>query len=402
VSRQRKLRIAYDPEDRERSVYHYLAFEVPPGAAGVAVAYRYAAAGAVIDLGLFDPDGFRGWSGGARSGAVVTEHAATPGYLAGVLPAGEWQVILGLHRVPDDGVEVTVTIDTDAPPPPPPPPLPPRAQRPPPRDAPAREGYRWLAADLHTHTLHSDGGLTVDQLAALAVGRGLDVLAVTDHNTVSHHPLLPPAGTHAGIHLLPGQEVTTSAGHANCFGDVGWIDFRQSPERWVEMAQAQGGAMSINHPLSRDCGWSYPTVPPVPLIEAWHCSWDRRSPEPLRWLQRHRAAAVGGSDFHDHGAGGLPGQPTTWIELPDERSAIDDAAVLEAITTGATTISAEPTGPVLWRHEDGLIAGDAEGLVLVGPEGRQQRICRQRQRIDHVHGANLLVGDDGLVHALSI
>ena len=47
---------------------------------------------------------------------------------------------------------------------------------------------------------------------------GLDFLAVTDHNTASHHAYLPSVGERYGITLLPGQEVTTDRGHANAFG----------------------------------------------------------------------------------------------------------------------------------------------------------------------------------------
>src|SRR5262249_53459520 len=89
--------------------------------------------------------------------------------------------------------------DTGAPrgrlPPPPPPAAPPALTangRPPPRDLPAQPGRRWLAGDLHTHTVHSDGGLTVPELALLAAGSGLDFLAITDHPPPPPPPPLPP------------------------------------------------------------------------------------------------------------------------------------------------------------------------------------------------------------------
>jgi hypothetical protein len=42
-----------------------------------------------------------------------------------------------------------------------------------------------LTADLHTHSRHSDGSLTPGELRALALERGVDLLAVTDHDTVA-------------------------------------------------------------------------------------------------------------------------------------------------------------------------------------------------------------------------
>lgn len=405
MSVPRRFDVRFTPEDRSRSIYQYVRFPVGADATAVAVEYDYPREdGAVVDLGLFDPEGFRGWSGGARSSAVVAPAAATPGYLAGPLPPGDWEVILGLHRVPPTGVTVSLVVHDRAQPPPPPPDPPPRRSgddRPPRRQLPAAPGRRWVPADLHTHTRHSDGALTIDELAHLAAGRGVEVLAVTDHNTVSHHPLLASAGAHADLFLLPGQEVTTAAGHANCFGAVGWIDFRDTPEQWLAAAEARGAVMSINHPLAGDCAWNYPSVPPTPLVEIWHHTWDRRSLDPLHWFARHKAFVVGGSDFHDHGAGGLPGQPTTWIELPDD-DALEDGMVLDAIARGATTVSAEPQGPCLVRVDGDLVVCDAEGLTLVGSTGTRRRVLGERERRPSDDGLHLLVDDAGRFHALSL
>src|SRR5262249_56502759 len=110
---------------------------------------------------------------------------------------------------------------------PPAPPVP--ADRPPRRVLPAQPGRSWLAGDLHSHTVHSDGKLTVPELAVLAATRGLDFLAVTDHNTVSHHAELAAASRRYGIILLPGQEGTTDGGHAGALGGVGWGGLRPGP-----------------------------------------------------------------------------------------------------------------------------------------------------------------------------
>src|SRR5690348_1860679 len=144
-------------EDRFASSWHYLPVEVPPGTAGLRVELEYDRAdGAVLDLGCLGPGGFRGWSGGARRSFVITPDAATPGYLPGELEAGTWQVIIGVHRVPPDGVGYRLTTTVSSSPGPalglPPVPLaPPSPQdRPPRRVLPAVPGRRWLAGDLHT------------------------------------------------------------------------------------------------------------------------------------------------------------------------------------------------------------------------------------------------------------
>lgn len=234
-------------EHRFASPWHYLPVEVPAGTAGLRVGLDYdRSGGAVLDLGCLGPGGFRGWSGSARESFVITPGAATPGYLPGELEPGSWQVMIGVHRVPPDGTGYRLTAEVTAPGmapplPSPPAPAPPPGARPPRRDLPARAGYRWLAGDLHSHTVHSDGGLTVAGLAELAAGRGLDFLAVTDHNTVSHHAELAAASGRHGIVLLPGQEVTTDGGHAGALGDVGWVDFRRAPDDWLEAGAAAPG-----------------------------------------------------------------------------------------------------------------------------------------------------------------
>jgi len=375
----------WTPADQAEAAYRYLPFEVPPGTGAVAVRLGYDRTDAVLDLGVFDPERFRGWSGGARDGFVITTDAATPGYLPGPLPAGEWRVILGLYRVPDAGVEFTVEIQVEAeggnpgsgllrpPPVPAPGPLPPR---PPPRRLPALPGRRWLSGDLHAHTVHSDGALTVDQLACLARAQGLDFLFVTDHNTTSHHAELPAATARTGVLLLPGQEVTTATGHANCFGDTGWIDFRQPADHWLAAAESSGGLLSINHPVLDPWAWHQPISRPTPLVEAWHGTWDGFDPLPLAWWQRAGGIPIGGSDLHRPAKFEELGRPTTWVEVEPKvqlgtYSHVEGYRtfdVLDALAAGRVALSVTPTGPVILRHGDQLLVVDAAGTTFHVPD----------------------------------
>lgn len=366
-------------EDRLEQGLRELPFELPQGTASITVELSFD--GGVIDLGCHGPGGFRGWSGGARRRFTIGADWATPGYLPGELEPGLWHVWLGLHRIPPDGVpyEVTVTTSGTAPTRPDETPLP-RPERPSRPELPAPDGMRWLAGDLHSHTVHSDGTLTVHELACLAASRGLDYLAVTDHNTVSHHPELPAAGAHAGILLLPGQEVTTDLGHANVFGDTGWIDFRGPSADWAASAAARGGLMSINHPLSGDCAWRRP----LPAdhrprhAEIWHSSWwDRRWGAPLAWAQVWRPQGVvplGGSDFHDPAQEKGLGEPVTWVLAEG-----DD--VLGGLAAGRTAVSAGLDAPVLLRVDGELVALGADGTVLVRPDGRRTAVRGDRVRM---------------------
>jgi hypothetical protein len=392
-------------EDRFASAWHYLPFEVPRGACAVRVELEYERSGAVIDLGCLGSAGFRGWSGGARRYFVITTDAATPGYLAGEPEHGQWQVMLGLHLIPPDGADYRVRIEVSSTPgelapDEPPEAMPQLTDRPPRRILPATAGRQWLAGDLHSHTVHSDGVMTVAELARFAAGRGLDFLAITDHNTISHHAELPTAAAVHDICLLAGQEVTTAAGHAGALGDVGWIDFREPPDDWLQACEQAGGLMSVNHPYGGQLSWVAPMKRRPPLLEVWHWSWlDTRWTMPLGWWQAWYPAAipVGGSDWHRPGSDAPPGLPTTWVEAADT----DPAAVLEALAEGRTAISADRGGPVLLRAGDELVAVDADGTILTGPDGPLARVCGQLAKFDGADGCHRLVDPTGATLALT-
>ncbi len=392
--------------DRFSSAWHYLPVEVPPGSHTLRVELAYRARGCVLDLGCLGPSGFRGWSGGARREFVITPEAATPGYLPGELEPGTWQVMIGIYRMPAGGADYQVTAETSstpgrlAPPGPPaaPPPLP-GQDRPPRRDLPAEPGRRWLAGDLHTHTVHSDGGLTVPELARLAAGNGLDFLAITDHNTVSHHAELPAASGRYGITLLPGQEVTTNGGHAGALGDIGWVDFREPPDAWLAHTERAGGLLSVNHPIGGELSWTLPMTGRPPLAEVWHWSWlDLRWTTPLAWWLAWDPGSVpvGGSDWHRPGDLSAVGTPVTWVEC----EAADPAAVLDGLRAGRVSISARRDGPVLLRRGGELIAAGAEGAVLAGPDGPRAHVTGPHQAFEALPGYHRLLDESGAVLAL--
>ncbi|MEV0891128.1 CehA/McbA family metallohydrolase [Promicromonospora sp. NPDC050262] len=464
---ERRLRLSIDDQIENR--YLEVPFEIPAGrdtdALEVTLAYDRDAA--VIDLGCYDPERWRGWSGGARSRFAITPNAspgaagrdrrgtATPGYEPGEIVPGRWAVVLGLHGLPAEPIDVTVTIATgaDAGPVEDEPPAPPApsgtgsgstttgTSRPGGgahggtrlgRDLPAPSGLTWYAGDLHAHTTHSDGTLSIAQLAAAAVSRGLDFLAVTDHNTVSHHAHLPGVGAAYDLCLLPGQEVTTHAGHANAFGEIGWVDFRRPAALWLSDVEERGGLLSVNHPLQDDCGWQYPVR--TGFLELWHISWflDLTATGPWAYLRgvggpaADRAEAgsaaglsgvsaagaagipvfLGGSDFHTPDQGYPPGTPTTWVAAEDRTP----EAILDAVRRGRTALSRfpGPGEPVLVRVGDDLVAVDADGTVLVEgvPDGGTDR--RRRVRGDRVtfsappeHGPYRLEAADRTLLAIS-
>jgi hypothetical protein len=392
-------------QDRFASDLQYLPVDIPPGASGLRAELEYDRTAGTLDLGCIGPAGFRGWSGGARRSFMITADQATPGYLPGELEPGSWQVMIGLYQMPVEGIEYRLTAEVFGPAsrpaveprPGPPPPL---AQRPPRRQIPATAGHRWLAGDLHTHTVHSDGAMTVPELARFAVGQGLDFIAITDHNTISHHAELPAAAAAHQIILLPGQEVTTAAGHAGALGEVGWIDFRETADSWLDATERRGGLLSVNHPIGGHVSWTVPMSRRPPLIEVWHWSWlDLRWTNSLSWWLAWDPGAipVGGSDWHRPGSDAPPGSPTTWIET----ASAEPQALLDGLRAGRTAISATRDGPVLVRVDGELVAAGADGTILAGPDGPFALVRGALARFDGAAGCHRLIDATGATLALT-
>ena len=103
-------------QEKQKAAYKALPFRVPAGIDRIEVQYSFSRdepgalwrdAGNILDIGLFDPrgsdfltgQGFRGWSGSALREFFVGIHQATPGYLPGPIPEGQWEIMLGVHRI---------------------------------------------------------------------------------------------------------------------------------------------------------------------------------------------------------------------------------------------------------------------------------------------------------------
>ena len=65
-----------------------------------------------------------------------------------------------------------------------------------------------MAVDLHTHSTASDGSESPSALVDMAVGLGLSVLALTDHDTLEGIEEARAAAIRSGIDLIPGTEIS--------------------------------------------------------------------------------------------------------------------------------------------------------------------------------------------------
>ena len=107
-------------------------------------------------------------------------------------------------------------------------------------------------ADPHCHTTASDGMVSPAELVAAAVAAGLDLIAVTDHDTMASVKEVQERGEAAGLTVVAGQEVTT--GWPAQTHLLGWfldkpIRRGMSLEDSVDAIHAAGGLAVVPHPF---------------------------------------------------------------------------------------------------------------------------------------------------------
>jgi hypothetical protein len=304
--------------------YVQASFHVPAGTERVTITYAYTGREqhTALDLGLLDPDELRCWSGGNKSTLTVGLSDATPSCLPGPIPTGTWNVLLGVPNI-RAGVESHYTIHvelsrTGA-----------VAALPEVLREPLRPGPAWFRGDLHMHTAHSDGQcpnqsgkmvpcpvfFTVDAAAR----RGLDFIAITDHNATSQYDAMRELQPYFDkLLLIPGREITTFQGHINFLGSTDFIDFRLDGKHVPDVnallrsAARVGAITSINHPLSPSgeicmgCGFTPSTPVNMKLltgVEAVNGGSLREGQNHVPFWNKQldrgcRLTGIGGSDNH--------------------------------------------------------------------------------------------------------
>jgi len=106
-------------------------------------------------------------------------------------------------------------------------------------------------ADLHVHSIWSDGAQTPAAIVRAAAGR-VDVLAITDHDEVRgalaarefarEHPEL-------GVDVVVGEEVSTLNGHVLALWIEELVPSGLSAEHTIALIHAQGGLAVAAHPF---------------------------------------------------------------------------------------------------------------------------------------------------------
>lgn len=186
-----------------------------------------------------------------------------------------------------------------------------------------------MKVDLHCHTMASkDSVATREAIIAACQHKGIEVLAITDHNRLT-------IWQDDRVRFIPGEEILTTAGEIIGLFLEEEIPSGLSPLETVRLIKAQGGLVYLPHPFDRFRRRTAlrraalaEIAPYVDIVEGlnarniWHGD-DRRA---QRWAQAHGLSLGAGSDAHAPQEIG-----TAWVEMADFATAAD---FLLAISSG--------------------------------------------------------------------
>jgi hypothetical protein len=203
-----------------------------------------------------------------------------------------------------------------------------------------RAGYRVLEGDFHVHTTLSDGSLTPLGVARQAERHGLDVIALTEHNSA-----LPGAVGRAwsrlrgGPIVLRGEEVTSSKFHLIAVGIEGTVSPDQPLKDVIAEIHRQHGVAIAAHPVKRYWAEYEPLRDDLDGSEVMHplaysagfAGWKW---EDLRAFYEKRPGLmpIGSSDYH---WGTHMGLCRTYVFVNEP---VTEDAVLEALRARRTVV----------------------------------------------------------------
>jgi predicted metal-dependent phosphoesterase TrpH len=176
-----------------------------------------------------------------------------------------------------------------------------------------------LKADLHVHTRYSEDSISPpEKIVQHCIKRGINCLAITDHNEISGAFEVKRI---APFKVIVGEEILTSRGEIIGYFLTEKIPPHLSPEETVARIKAQGGLACIPHPFDRFRSGAKlrnyaldKILPEIDLIEVFNSRTMllRDSTRALELARRHDLPATAGSDAHIVREVG-----STYMEIPE-------------------------------------------------------------------------------------
>ncbi len=197
-----------------------------------------------------------------------------------------------------------------------------------------------LKIDLHVHTCYSiDAGTTLKEVVVYAKKRGLDGVAVTDHDSIEG--ALKLAKKHDFL-IIPGVEVSTRRGHVLALNVTTPVPPKLSPFETIQIIHDMGGIAVAAHPTTMYKGGIRRQITSnfdaIEVINSSTFPFFLSTYLGRRLAVRLNLPQTAGSDSH------YPSDIGTAYTLIDADSEVDE--VINAIKKGATV----PFGkPIPWK-----------------------------------------------------
>ena len=178
------------------------------------------------------------------------------------------------------------------------------------------ENVDLMAADVHCHTIYSDGLLTPLGLVAAALYSQMDFLMIADHETASGVLDLQEKFIAYGFKfpLLAGEENSLPDGHFNSYPVTESIPFGLSLAELIKTAHKQGASVQYNHPATYSNRRDFQRNGIAGTgLEAWE---HEMPPYAAEWQEL--PALIGSSDNHNSA---FPTERTlTYVEKMDGKT----------------------------------------------------------------------------------
>jgi predicted metal-dependent phosphoesterase TrpH len=216
-------------------------------------------------------------------------------------------------------------------------------------------------AELHVHTMYSDGAPEPAAVVARAIELGLSVIAITDHDTIEG-AIVAARVDPARCEVVVGEEVTTLEGHVLGLFLSTAVPPGLDVKATIDAIHAQGGLAIPAHPYLRLGGARGVGASAAGLawdaIEtengspgAWWANRVARR-EQLRWAK----AQTGGSDAHILDAVGTVVTQFPGRTAGDLRAAIESGATVPFRRNRSALIGAKTLARSLRRRATGEAA----------------------------------------------
>ncbi len=237
------------------------------------------------------------------------------------------------------------------------------------------------AAEVHSHTLASDGMVSAVKLVRAASAIGLRVVCITDHDTITELDPAIEVGTELGVDVVQGEEVTASFPpgiHIVGLFLEKQVRMHMSVEDTIDAIHDHGGLALIAHPFMPT--WFASMTPrsarhlletrTVDGIEVRHTApvlrgtWGHLD----RFYAQHRerlGAAVGAGDTHfgEHDLGRV-------VTVFPGQTAADLRRAIETRATSPLTGWGQPVAPPLNLR----LSQQYRSMVWLGRERRAGRV----------------------------